>query len=453
MKYIPLLVFLLLLASGQMHAQQMQSAVLEQRAQAQVVDAWLEERIDTVLPELMDRTGIDMWVLISREYNEDPVIRTFLPATWFAARRRTILVLYKPKGRASVEALAVARYDVGKRFKKAWDPDTEPDQYARLAELIQERNPERIGLNFSVNYGHADGLTFQEHALLMDKLPKRFQDRVVSAEKLAVGWLERRTPSELATYRHIQSIANQIIAEGLSENVITPGVTTTDDVVWFYRERIKERKLDTWFQPTVDIQRADPDSKEHLRTFDKRPDVSVIMPGDLLHIDFGISYLRLSTDTQQLAYVLKPGEDEVPAYLRTAFQVGNRVQDFLTSSFENGKTGNEILRATRAKMEAAGIRGSIYSHPMGYHGHAAGPTIGMWDNQGDTPGAGDYPLYPMTAYAIELNAVVYVEEWGKDVRIMLEEGAYWDGEQVIYLNGRQKEIMPIPRAQPFLKNQ
>ncbi|MCH6200917.1 aminopeptidase P family protein [Aquiflexum sp. LQ15W] len=426
--------------------------ILSQRDQADIIDQWLEERIQTLLPSLMDRTEIDMWVIISREYNEDPVIKTFLPATWHAARRRTMLVLYKAPGSATVETYAVARYDVGKSFKKAWDPDTQPDQWKRLSELIVEKNPKKIGLNIAKDFGHADGLNVTEYNTLKSYLPDNFQNKITSAQNLAVGWLETRTPSEMATYRHLQTIANSIIADGLSEKVITPGVTTTDDVVWWYRERIKELKLDTWFHPSVDIQRADPASQGQLRSFAVKADSEVIMPGDMLHIDFGISYLRLNTDTQQLAYVLKLGENEVPQYLKDAMKVGNRLQDILTSQFVTGRSGNQILRETRKIMDAEGIKGSIYSHPLGMHGHASGPTIGMWDNQGDTPGAGDYPLYPNTVYAIELNAVVFLKEWNKELRVQLEEGAFFDGEKVTYLNGRQVEIMPVPRKNGFLHN-
>jgi Xaa-Pro aminopeptidase len=426
--------------------------ILSQREQAAVIDSWLEERIQTLLPSLMDRSDIDMWVIISREYNEDPVIKTFLPATWHAARRRTMLVLYKAPGSTAVETYAVARYDVGKSFKKAWDPDAQPDQWKRLSELIVEKNPKKIGLNIAKDFGHADGLNVTEYNTLKSYLPENFQAKITSAQNLAVGWLETRTPSEMATYRHLQTIANDIIADGLSEEVITPGVTTTDDVVWWYRERIKELKLDTWFHPSVDIQRADPASQGQLRSFAVKADSEVIMPGDMLHIDFGISYLRLNTDTQQLAYVLKLGENEVPQYLKDAMKVGNRLQDILTSQFVTGRTGNQILRETRKMMDTEKIKGSIYSHPLGMHGHASGPTIGMWDNQGDTRGAGDYPLYPNTVYAIELNAVVFLKEWNKELRVQLEEGAFFDGEKVTYLNGRQVEIMPIPRKNGFLHN-
>lgn len=427
-------------------------AILPQKKQSEIIDQWLGERLETVLPEMMDRADIDMWLVISREYNEDPVIKTLLPSTWLAARRRTILVMYKPNSGKEVEKLAVARYNVGEHFKKAWDPETQPDQWKRLVELIKERNPKKIGINTSDDFGHADGLNHTEYELLLEYLPKSLQKKLTSAEELAVGWLETRTPSEMATYKHIQSLAHDIIQEGLSEKVITPGVTSTTDVVWWYRDRIKELGLETWFHPTVDIQRASNESKEHLRTFDNNPDPEVIMPGDVLHMDFGITYLRLNTDTQELAYVLKPDEKEVPQYLGDALAVGNRLQDILTTNYKTGRTGNEILRAARAQMKAEDINGTIYTHPMGYHGHAAGPTIGMWDNQGDTPGSGDYTLYPNTVYAIELNAEVYLEEWQKPFRVMLEEGAYFDGEEVIYLNGRQKEFLTIPRQESYLKD-
>jgi Xaa-Pro aminopeptidase len=425
-------------------------AVLSQRAQAEVIDSWLDDRVTNLLPELMTETGIDMWIVMSREYNEDPVIRTLLPATWMAARRRTILVMYQPTPNAAVQTFAVARYDVGKAFKRAWDPEAQPDQWDALMKLIAEKNPKKIGLNYAIDYGHADGLTQNEYQTFMEYLPANLKANVTSAQTLAVRWLETRTLAEMATYKHIQELAHYIIQEGLSERVITPGVTTTEDVVWWYREKIKAMKLDTWFHPSVDIQRADPANNEQNRNFAVKAAETSILPGDLLHIDFGITYLRLNTDTQQLAYVLKAGETDVPKYLQEAFKSGNRVQDLLTQNYITGRTGNEILRETRKMMDAEGLRGSIYTHPLGFYGHSAGPTIGMWDNQGDTKGAGDFPLHAMTGYAIELNAVVFVKEWNKDVRIMLEEGALFDGEKVVYYNGRQQSILAIPRVSNYL---
>ena len=420
--------------------------ILSMKERAAVIDDLLEDKVKTVLPQLMRNADIDMWVVVSREYNEDPVIETLLPATWHAARRRTILVMYDQGEGKGVETLAVARYDVGTVFKKAWDKEVEPDQWKRLKEIIEERNPKRIGVNQSKHWGLADGIVATDLQEMKAAIGKKYADRVTSAEKLAVGWLETRTDMEMAIYPHIVRIAHKIIAQGFSDEVIQPGVTTTEDVVWWFREKIRELKLITWFHPSVSIQRADPESFDHLRSFSSRPDNNVIMPGDLIHVDFGITYLRLNTDTQQHAYILRPEETEVPNYLKKAFDNGNRLQDIFTNNFKEGRTGNEVLKMSREQAIAEGIKPSIYTHPIGYHGHAAGTTLGMWDSQGGVPGSGDYPLHLNTAYSIELNAATYIEEWGKEIRIMLEEDAFFDKTGVWYIDGRQKEIMMVPRV-------
>lgn len=436
--------FLLLLTSPYLQAQTYPT-ILPERQRAVVIDEILEDRMSNLLPTLMRKNGIDMWIIISREYNEDPVMKTMLPAVWLSARRRTIFVFHDQGPEKGIERLAIARYDVGNLLKGAWDLQTHPDQWQALVDVIEKKNPKKIGLNFSKYYGHADGLTHTEYGEFMDKLPSNQKSKIVSASNLAVAWLETRTEKEMVLYDMISRISHQIIAEAFSEKVIQPGVTTTDDVVWWMRQKVTDLGLETWFHPTVDVQRFDPESFDHLRTFSKRPDKQVILPGDLLHCDFGIAYLRLHTDHQQHAYVLKPGEKSVPDYLVKAFKQGNQLQDFLTESFRTGKPGNEILADALAKSKSAGIQGTIYTHPIGLHGHAAGPTIGMWDNQGRTVGSGDYPMYPETAYSIELNAAVRIPEWQKTIRIMLEENGYYDGTTFRYVDGRQEQIMTIPK--------
>ena len=417
--------------------------VLSMRKRAEVIDKLLEERLDTIIPALMRREGIDMWVVSAREYNEDPVIRTMLPATWIAARRRTILVFYD-RGDEGVERLAVARYNIGTSFKSDWNPEEQPDQWARLAEIIEDRNPAKIGINISKTFAHADGLSATERDQMTKALPAAYQARLVSAENLAVGWLETRTRSEMDIYPMIVRLARSIISEGLSEKVIQPGVTRTDDVEWWYRERIAELNLSTWFHPSVDFQR--PSAKERDGDFSSREEAGVINRGDLLHVDFGITYLRLNTDTQMLAYVLKQDEHEAPVDLRDALKVGNRLQDILTGEFVDGRSGNDVLRRALAQAEKEGIKATIYTHPIGFHGHAAGPTIGLWDQQNGVPGSGDYPLHPMTAYSIELNAAVPIPSWdGQVVRVMLEEDALFDGVKTTYIDPRQEKLLLIPR--------
>ncbi|MGA0030600.1 MAG: M24 family metallopeptidase [Flavobacteriaceae bacterium] len=420
-------------------------AILPMRERAKVINELLEDKIENYLPKLMSDTGIDMWVVVSREYNEDPVIKTLLPAEWLAARRRTILVFFNTG--KQIETIAVARYDVGSVFKSAWDKEKQPDQWARLRELVEERNPKSIGINQSEHFGLADGIVATDKEALLEALGPKFAKRVVSAEKLAIAWLETRTAKEMAIYPHIERISHNIIAEAFSEKVITPGVTTTEDVVWFMRDKVRALGLQTWFHPTVDIQRADPERFDHLRTFSKRPDTQVIMPGDLLHCDFGITYLRLNTDQQQHAYVLRAGESDAPEYLKQALAVGNRLQDIFTNHFKEGRSGNEVLAMSRAQAIDEGITPSIYTHPIGYHGHAAGTTLGMWDSQGGVPYTGDYPLHLNTAYSIELNATVFIKEWDKDVRIMLEEEAFFDENGVRYIDGRQEQLIVVNK--PF----
>jgi hypothetical protein len=288
-------------------------------------------------------------------------------------------------------------------------------------------------------------MTDSEFDGLIAALPERYHDRIFPGEDLAVGWLETRTPEEMTVYPTIVKIAQAIIAEGLSERVITPGVTTVEDVEWWYRDRIRGLGLVTWFHPSVSIQRAESGPRSNDFS-DWGSGNDVIRPGDLLHVDFGITYLGLNTDTQEHAYVLRPGEADAPAGLRTALATGNRLQDLLTDQFATGRTGNEILASSLSRAASEGIEATIYTHPIGFHGHAAGPAIGMWDKQGGVPGTGDYPLYPNTAFSIELNAAVPIPEWdGQKVRVMLEQDAFFDGANVWYIDGRQTELHLIPR--------
>jgi Xaa-Pro aminopeptidase len=445
MRLIPIL-FLLSLQSI-LHAQ-----VLSPREQSKVTDALLAEKFENLLPVLMDRTGIDMWVLISREYDEDPVLKSMLPSTWLSARRTTMLVFYRDASKNLCEKISVARYDVGEFIKKGWDPVTQPNQWKALSEIITSRNPSKIGINTSPDFGHADGLNHTHYEMFMNSLPENLKNRVVSAEKLAVGWLETRTEREMQIYKQLVDMTHDIIEEGFSGKIITPGITSTDDVVWWFRQKISELGLITWFHPSVSVQRNDAQNFEHLRNFSNRPKDDIIRPGDLLHVDIGITYLRLNTDIQQHAYVLLPGESDVPESIKTAMDNANRLQDLLTGEFRTGRTGNQILRNTLTKAKQQGIRATIYTHPLGLHGHAAGPTIGLWDQQDGVQGSGDYPLFPKTAYSIELNAATEIPEWKKTIRIMLEEDGYFDEKGFRYISGRQKQILLIPRPSPSLGN-
>ncbi len=388
-----------LLLINKTHAQQ----ILSEKERAMVIDEILDDRFNNLLPKLMDTSGLDMWVVISREYNEDPVIKTMLPATWLNARRRTILLFYRNKEKNTIEKLAVARYNVGKNIVSAWDKEKEPNQWARLMQLISERNPNKIGLNFSKDHNIADGLVKTDYEEFMENLPKKYTSKVVSAQQLAVRWIETRSEREMVIYDQLVDITHDIIAEAFSEKVITPGVTRASDVVWWMRQKVTDLGLDTWFHPTVDVQRSEKDNESKFYSFADKPEDMVILPGDLVHCDFGITYLRLNTDCQELAYVLKPEEISAPDFLVNGLKDGNRVQDFLTSNMIKGKSGNDILVKSLSQAKAAGLKPSIYTHPLGMYGHSAGTTIGMWDSQGGVmrDDGEKYTLNPNTVYAIE----------------------------------------------------
>ncbi|MEJ2516126.1 MAG: M24 family metallopeptidase [Gammaproteobacteria bacterium] len=409
-------------------------AVLPHQARVEPENRILDERLERLLPRLMAEAGIDMWLVINREYGEDPVYHTLVPQPSFAARRTTMLVFHRLED-GSVERLSVNRYPLGEPYETAWEGGELEAQWTALGELVRDRDPGRIGINVSRTWAVADGLTQSLYQRLHEALPEPYPARLVSAENLVIRWLETRSPSELSVYPQIVAIARGVIAEAFSNRVITPGVTTTDHVAWYIRERFAALGLQPWFMPYVSRQAED---VECGRDDHFCGDTGVIRPGDVLHTDVGICYLKLCTDTQEMAYVLRPGEDAAPGWLQEALAEGNRWQDLLTAEFRPGRTGNEILAATRKAAEAAGIDSRTYSHPIGFFGHAPGPTIGMWDNQGPTPEEGDWPLYPSTAYAIEGNIRQPAPAWGdRWIQIKLEQSAVFDGQRVIYLAGRQ----------------
>ncbi len=415
-------------------------ALLPQRARPAAVNARLEERLHELLPRLMREAGIDLWLVINREYAEDPVYLTLVPEPVFAARRTTMLVFHDRGPEEGLERLTVSRYPIGHLYATSWEGGDLDEQWQRLGEILAERDPRKIGVNVSRHWPVADGLTAGLHERLLEVLTPELQARIVSAEDLVVRWLETRTVHEVETWGHVVSLARGVISEAFSARVITPGVTTTEDVEWYIRQRFTDLGLRPWFQPHVNLQRPGVACEQDA---DFCGTSEIIRRGDVLHTDVGICYLRLCTDTQEMGYVAHLGENTPPTELIDALRVGNRWQDLLTDAFETGRTGNQILAATRAAAETEGILCSVYTHPLGFFGHAPGPTIGMWDNQGPTPHRGDWPLHPMTGYAIEGNVKVQAPAWtgdsGQWLQIKLEQSAVYDGERVVYLAGRQTE--------------
>jgi Xaa-Pro aminopeptidase len=397
------------------------------REQAAVQQEWLRYRLDSILPQLMRQYHVAMWVVPMREYNEDPVFWALVSPTTFFARRRTIYVFYD-RGPEGVERLALGGTSQGGLYeayhaKETVDPSIgrRPElvgqaQWGLLRQVIEERDPPTIAVDISPTHAFSDGLTAGEWEQLQAVLPEQYRARIVRAENLPLEYQELRAPAMLPVYRRMMEVVWGIIDTAFSRRVITPGTTTTQDVVWWMRQRVNDLGLGTWFHPDVDVQRRGVDLSDST-------DV-VIQRGDVLHCDFGITALGLNTDTQHMGYVLRPGERDVPDGLKRALANSNRLQDILLAEMQPGRTGNEVLAATLAQMRAAGIDGTVYSHPIGDRGHGAGPLIGLWDHQEGVPGRGDVRLLRDSWFSIELQATTPIPEWGdQPVRSAQEEDA------------------------------
>jgi hypothetical protein len=406
------------------------------REQAQMRQEWLRLRLERVLPRLMRQEGVSMWIVPVREYNEDPVFWSLVSPTTMAARRRTIYVFCDRGAERGVERIAIGGSPQGGLYRVVRDPQAamgtagptvrpaEPygaDQWRLLPPLVEACDPSTIAVNISHTHAFSDGLTAGEWEQLRDALPARYRERVVRREMLPLRYIEERLPEMMPSYVRMQQVVHDLIRTAFSSQVVKPGETRTQDVVWWMRQRLAEMGLQTWFQPSVTVQRAGVEMGDSADP--------VIRRGDVLHTDFGLTALGLNTDTQHMGYVLREGETDAPAGLYAALRRANRLQDLLLEEMRPGATGNAVLRATRERMRAEGIDGTVYTHPVGDHGHGAGPLIGLWDRQEGVEGRGEVTLVPNSWFSIELQATTPVAEWGgQPVRMALEEEAWIDAD-------------------------
>jgi Xaa-Pro aminopeptidase len=373
-----------------------------------------------------------------REYNEDPVFVALVSPNTFAARRRTIYVFFDkcaatnaPPSASCVERIALGGSSQGGVFEAR--RSTKPaagdvgrgqqaelwgdEQWQVLKAVIEERKPRVIGINRSTVFAFSDGLSSGELKGMSAALGDAWTSKLQDAEALPLELIAVRVPGEESFFRRMQELVWSLTQRMFSNEVITPGKTRTSDLVWWWRQQVNDLGLGTWFQPSIDVQRKG-------MTEAQLGDDPLIERGDVLHCDVGITVARLNTDTQHLAYVLRSGETDAPEGLKRALANSNTLQDITLEEIRPGRTGNEILAASLALLEAKGIEGTLYSHPIGLHGHGAGPLIGLWDYQDGVPGRGDAKVIPSMWYSIELQTTTPVAEWGgQEVRMAQEEDA------------------------------
>ncbi|WP_064093273.1 M24 family metallopeptidase [Rossellomorea aquimaris] len=401
-------------------------SILPLKKREETQNRWLFHRLNTLLPQLMKKNNLHMWIVVGREYNEDPVLKTLYPSSIDGSRRLTILVFYLNEDDHLKRCVIHPNPSFEPFYERIWEQ--EYDQWESLRRVVEKVNPNSIGLNYSHSLAACDGLShshFEHLSMVLDE----FTDKFVSAQNVIIDWLSIRSRKEMIAYPMIAELARGLAEEALSNAVIHPGISTTEDVVDWIRQRVLDLGIETSFFPTVDIQRRGSDRD--------RLEGEIIRQGDIIHLDFGIQYLGLSTDTQQLAYVLETGEKEPPAGIQDAFKTALRFEDLLSNEMKAGRTGNEVFKRAKAKAREEEIEAMIYSHPLGVHCHETGAVIGLYDHQDEVPIRGDLPLTSNTIYAMEFNIKQFIPEWNQFVPIYLEEPVALINDKVEFMAKRQ----------------
>lgn len=419
--------------------------VLSMKKQTELFNKNLEWKLDNVLPGIMKREGLEMWVIICFENDPDPVYRTLNTWPGDDARRLSILLFHNSDdGFKKLSATWHGPGASGYFYEGIFEDRSNgaQGQLKAVAEYIRKVDPKNIGINYDPSviddFSHANGLSHFHHELLYNALDKKFRERLVSAKDVVIGWYETKTPWEVSFYKTMCVTAHELIKEFYSNEVIIPDVTERDDVRWWIVEKINAMGLNSWFFPSIDIIRSPANIEKYGRD-------NIIRRGDLLHCDVGIEYMGMTTDMQHLAYVCNIDEDDAPEGLKKVYTQGLRFQQITLEEMVEGRTGNEILKIVLERGNSEGLRPWMYSHPVNYFGHGSGMTIGRTENQEFLPGSGEHPLYNNTTYALEFSVTGAVPEWDNtDVRMGFEEN-------MIFSNGKAWLIDGYPQSLYLIK--
>ncbi|KAL7422645.1 hypothetical protein Q5752_001936 [Cryptotrichosporon argae] len=395
---------------------------------------WVEARHDHI-HSILKKHGYDAWLLSMREYAEDTAFTALVSSTTtFSARRRTLYLFHTSA--AAPSPLVVV--------------DNTDDLWGTLNATLFAVDPAKIAVDVDGFVAFADGLHTGEGETLRARVDPKYAARLEPSRAIPVEVVAARAGGreQLAMYRLLQENVWALIGEAFSARVVEVGTTTAADIEWWLRDVMRWRLgCATWFHPSVDIVR-------HPALPDTAAD-PVVRPGDVLHVDVGIAAMGLHTDTQHLGYVLRANETRPPAGLLAGLRAANRLQDFVRHEMLVGRTGDEVLAAVRARMAGAQLEGSIYSHPIGDRGHAAGAVIGMTNLQDGVPHLGSMKVLENYWTSVELAGFTYVPEWGTTLRFELEEDVYWNPKSKTFewVWGQQTEfhLVEPKRAKPALE--
>jgi Xaa-Pro aminopeptidase len=412
--------------------------LLSQRQQMDVRESWLKKRFDTILP-MMKKHKVDMWIVVNEEFHSDPVTEYITPPIPIVGRRDFFIFIDRGD---KLERYAVVRYNE-ERLNDHYTLMVPPGNgiAAAIKKLVEDRDPKTIALNFKGTRGATSGLTYDAYQFLANAVGDKYEKRFVPAQKLIIDFLDTRIPEELEHYRTAVLATDVITRRAFSNEVITPGKTTVGDVRWWMMQQLNDLGVTTWFQADLRVQRKTKEPSSVLQFLDVAKENVVLQRGDVIHVDFGLIYMGLSTDWQKMGYILQKGEKDVPAGLKAALKNTNRLQDILFSVARPGMTGAEVYDKTMAECKNQGINAMIYSHPLGAQGHGLGASI---DFRRGAIG-GDEERFRLGSYmSIELNTSTAVPEWdGQSVTIMAEDDAHMNADGYQWFRPRQTEFYLI----------
>jgi cyclophilin family peptidyl-prolyl cis-trans isomerase len=415
-------------------------APLPMARQIAVRESWLPQRYDMLL-RMMRARRIGMWLVVNEEFHDDPLTALIAPPRPYVGRRD--IFVFADAGEAGLARVALTGYaeeNVQRYFESPGEPAA---QGKALAGLVAKYTPASIALAIGGSRGVTRSLTHDAYQFIMESIGPEAAKTVVPAEPLIEELLDTRLPGERPHYALLVEWTEFLARRALSNEVITPGRTTVGDVRrWLYTQSHAAGFV-PWFQPDLRVQRRGTSGGTSRGFLAVAQESTVIQPGDVVHLDFGLNYMGLASDWQKMAYVLREGETSVPAGLQRAMANTNALQDAMARLSRPGKPAGEVHAETMAEMAARGIVAQIYSHPLGNHGHGLGPSIDMRSAQRE-PNAPPKPLRRDAYLAMELNTRTPVPEWdGQQVTVMAEDPVSLSDEGWTFFRPRQEAFYLI----------
>jgi Xaa-Pro aminopeptidase len=437
---------LLVLLSFVILFQGFDSQAQEAKARWEIACMIRSDKFDYVLPRAMRNNNIDMWIVIDKGRGTEPLFQDFGEST----SNGNGILIFTDRGGDRIERAALYRHRNMLAKSDIYDIFGRPDD---LKSLVETRNPKRIGVNmttakelFPPEGRHlGDGLSHTDYINLKKTLGEPYASRLVSAEKLISDFRSERVASEIVEFAKIADITRKLEEQALSNEVITPGKTTLQDVNWWLEEQVHALGLKRgwYFGAFISL----PDGTE-INELDR-----VIQPGDVIQIDWSTGRNNFFTDMKRFAYVLKENETEVPPGIQNAFDESRKVRDLIQKNVRSGRTGREQLDNLKRLVVKAGYVYTEVEYAREVKGIEVNIGMHATGNLGHDVGAGLFEFYPVrTAYEISPNSLISVEfivfvpaaEWGGNkVPVRIEENALITEHGIEWIHPPQNRILVI----------